>query len=87
MRHDLICLMRSSATDDWAASTASDFTGSENTNAYAVAVQRQLEALPQESAVEASNHYFVTDSTWRWPRPASCVCSMRHRRSRRPYGW
>ncbi|TXH42733.1 MAG: DUF4239 domain-containing protein [Actinobacteria bacterium] len=62
VRHDLICLMRSSATDDWAASTASDFTGSENTNAYAVAVQRQLEALPQESAVEASNHYFVTDS-------------------------
>lgn len=88
VRHDLICLMRSSATDDWAASTASDFSpGSENTNAYAVAVQRQLEALPQESAVEASNHYFVTTPTWRWPRPASCVCSMRHRRSRRPYGW
>lgn len=62
VRHDLVCLMRSTAADDWAASTSADFTGSENTNAYAVAVQRQLEALPQESPVEVSNHYFVTDS-------------------------
>ncbi|MFM2438837.1 MAG: hypothetical protein RLZ55_1662 [Actinomycetota bacterium] len=62
LRHDLVCLMRTSATDDWAAAKAGDFTGSENTNTYALAVQRQVEALPQETATEASNHYFATES-------------------------
>ncbi|MDQ1248037.1 MAG: hypothetical protein QG597_2409 [Actinomycetota bacterium] len=61
LRHDLVCYMRSAATDDWTAAQQGDLTGSENTNAYAMSVQRQIEALPQEEAVEASNHYFVTE--------------------------
>lgn len=61
LRHDLLCYMTSAATDDWAAASAGDLTGSENTDAYAALVQQQIEALPQGEDVEASNHYFVTE--------------------------
>lgn len=61
LRHDIVCFMRSTATDDWQAARAGDLTGSENTSAYAATIQRQIEELPQDEAVEASNHYFVTE--------------------------
>lgn len=61
LRHDLLCYMDSVANDDWAAARAGDLTGSENTGAYATRVQQQIQALPQEEAVESSNHYFVTE--------------------------
>jgi hypothetical protein len=61
LRHDLICYMRSVATDEWAAMRAGDLTGSENAGAYATKVQQEIGALPQDEDVEASNHYFVTE--------------------------
>lgn len=61
LRHDIVCFMRSAATDDWRAATVRDLTGSENTTAYMNRVQRGIEELPQEEAVESSNHYFATE--------------------------
>lgn len=63
LRHDVICLMRSTATDDWAMAARDDLTGSENTFAWANRIQRAVEALPQDKPAEASNHYFVTDAS------------------------
>ena len=62
LRHDLVCYMRALGTDDWAAAQQGDLTGSENANAYAQLVQVGVQELPQEEPIEASNHFFVTDS-------------------------
>lgn len=62
LRHGILCYMESAATDDWAAMRAGDGTGSDDTAAYATAVQEQIEALPQDEDVESSNHYFVTEA-------------------------
>lgn len=61
LRHDLLCYMRSAATEDWSAIRAGDLTGSANTSAYAQVVQEHCQALPQEEDVKASSHSFVTE--------------------------
>ncbi len=48
-RHDLVCLMRSSATDDWRAVEGADLTGSEVTATWARIVQKDIEQLPLET--------------------------------------
>ena len=60
LRHDLVCLMRSSATEDWQAGSVQDLTGAENTNAWALKVQQDVETLPFATDAQSSNHYFVT---------------------------
>lgn len=63
LRHDVACLMRSSASDDWELVSVGDLTGSENTFAWAHRVQLEVEALPQATDTQASNHYFVTEAS------------------------
>ena len=63
LRHDVVCLMRSASTDDWQLASVGDMTGSENTFAWSKRTQAAVEALPQTTDTQASNHYFVTEAS------------------------
>ena len=63
VRRSVVCLMRSTANDDWAAARARDLTGAENTTAWAARVQAGVEGLLQNTDTRASNHYFMTESS------------------------
>lgn len=62
VRRDLVCFMRSATTDDWAAAEAFDYTGSEDTNAWADRLHASAENLSLKTDAQGSAHYFVLDN-------------------------
>lgn len=62
LRRDTICLMRSVATDSWAAAEAGDLTGDENTAAWADSARKAIEGLPSEGNVQTEAQTSAMDS-------------------------
>ncbi|MGI9123155.1 MAG: hypothetical protein ACR2JM_00150 [Mycobacterium sp.] len=55
IQHDLVCLMRSVATNSWAAAASEDLTGSDNTHAWRRVASADAKAvIPRSKAEEGS---------------------------------
>lgn len=59
LRGDLVCLMRSSMTEDWVSGASLDLTGAENTNAWESRVQTDVEGLTYDTDARVGYQYFV----------------------------
>ena len=60
-RHSVVCLMESTASDDWQAGAAGDLTGSENTNAWMIKMQQLAGDLTIDSEVQTATYYSLTE--------------------------
>ncbi|MCX6433279.1 MAG: hypothetical protein NTX29_10980 [Actinobacteria bacterium] len=63
LRRDLVCLMRSSATDDWTAGESKDLTGSSITNAWEAQVQADVEKLTYDTDARNGYQYFIVQDS------------------------
>ncbi len=63
LRRDLVCLMRSSATDDWTSGENKDLTGSSTTNAWEARVQSDVEALSYDTDARSGYQYFIVQDS------------------------
>lgn len=61
LRHDLVCYMRSVATDDWGAARTGQLAGAADTSAYAIDVQEQIDELPADTPAQENNSYLVSE--------------------------
>lgn len=63
VRRSTICYMRAIAADDWEASRSVDLTGSENVAAWSNRIQQRVDAVPLDSKVRKSTHFFLVDNS------------------------
>ncbi len=62
VRRDTLCLMRSVATDSWAAAESGDLTGDENTAAWAQQLRRTVLQLPADTHIRSESQTMTLEA-------------------------